>query len=319
MTASPEMVGAFLRGAGWGDAAREPLAGDWSTRRYERLRLGGRTAILMDAGDGRVDAFVRIDRWLRSRSLHAPEILGEDAALGLLLLEDLGDDLVARAIAGGADERLLYDLAVGAVLRFQESPPPEFLPPMTDSVLIGLLDLFLDLGGPELDEAERQTFRALWAGLLPRARLGDEVFLHRDYHAENLLWLPHEAGLWRLGLIDFQDAFAGPALYDLVSLVQDARRDVSPEVVEAVTRRYLAARPALDPEAAGDAIAILGGHRAMRILGVVGRLSRLRARSFPEGLVARVEGHLRAALGHPAMAELRRWLRQAYPTAAFSR
>ena len=319
MTRGVGAVGAFLDRAGWGQALRRPLAADWSTRRYERLRLNDHTAILMDAEGAPLDAFVRIDGWLRAEGIHAPEILAEDMPTGLLLIEDLGDELMARAIDRGADERLLYALALAAILRFQKPPPPDFLPPMTDAVLLALLDLFLDLEDLSLTEALRREFEDIWTGLLPRARIGGEVFVHRDYHAENLLWLPQESGLQRLGIIDFQDAFAGPALYDLVSLVHDARRDTAPAVAEAVVDGYLAARPGLDAEAVPEAMNILAAHRAMRILGVAGRLARVQGRRLPDALIARVEGHLRSALGHPALGRLQDWCRQTYPRVLVSR
>ncbi len=319
MTERDEAILVFLDRAGWGQAPRRPVAADWSTRRYERLAMDDRTAILMDADGVSLDAFVRIDRWLRAQCLHAPAILAEDATAGLLLLEDLGDDLVARAIARGADERLLYELALAAILRFQEPPPPAFLPPMTDAVLLGLLDLFLDLEEVSLTDALRQEFASVWTGLLPLARLGGEVFVHRDYHAENLLWLPEERGLQRLGVIDFQDAFVGPALYDLVSLVHDARRDLDPAVARAVVEAYLSARPGLDAERLPEAMAILSAQRAMRILGVAGRLVRVQGRRLPEALIARVEGHLRSALLHPTLGPLRDWCGEAYPRAVVSR
>jgi aminoglycoside/choline kinase family phosphotransferase len=319
LTPDGDAVRTFLERAGWSRAHRQPVAADWSTRRYERLRIEARTAILMDADGSPLDAFVRIDRWLRTHGLHAPEILAEEAPAGLLLLEDLGDDLMARAIARGADERRLYELALAAILRFQQPPPPGFLPLMTDTVMIGLLDLFLDHGDTSVAAGARRRFQDIWAGLLPRARVGGEVFLHRDYHAENLLWLPREAGLQRLGIIDFQDAFAGPALYDLVSLAQDARRDISPAVAAAVVDGYLAARPELDAEAAREATVILGAHRAMRILGVAGRLTRREGRRLPAAILARVEGHLRTALRHPVLEALHDWCRQAYPSVTVSR
>lgn len=301
-------IGAFLAAAGWADARRAALGADWSNRRYERLRRGGESAILMDAaGDSPVGAFVAVDRWLRGIGLHAPDLLAIDEPAGLLLLEDMGDGLLARVVREGADEQELYHLATDAILHFQAAAPPRFLPVLDEAGLLGLLDLYLDFAAPPLAPEARAAFAAIWRRLLPRARLGADVFLYRDYHAENLLWLPEERGLWRLGLLDFQDAFRGPAAYDLVSLIQDARREVAPEVAASVVARYLAARPALDPEALALAMAVLGAQRAMRILGVIGRLSSTRGRAFPAGMKARVLRHLVAALGHPALAELRHW------------
>jgi aminoglycoside/choline kinase family phosphotransferase len=298
----------FLAAVGWARAQRQALGADWSNRRYERIRLAGTSAILMDAaGDAPVGAFVAVDRWLRGIGLHAPELLGIDEPEGLLLLEDLGDALLARVVAEGGDELALYHLALDAILHFQDAEPPAFLPVLDEAGLLGLLDLYLDFATPLLPAEARAEFAGLWQGLLQQACHGAGVFLYRDYHAENLLWLPHEHGLWRLGLLDFQDAFKGPAAYDLVSLIQDARRDVAPEVAAAVVQRYLAARPAFDPESLAIAMAVLGAQRAMRILGVIARLTTTKGRTFPPGMKERVSGYLVAALAHPALAELRCW------------
>jgi aminoglycoside/choline kinase family phosphotransferase len=304
-------IGRFLAACGWGEAARVALGADWSNRRYERVRRASdATAILMDAaGDAPVGAFVAVGAWLRGIGLHAPEVLGADECARLLLLEDLGDDLLARVVAAGGNEGALYGLALEAVVRFQDAEAPGFLPALDEAGLLDLLDVYLEFAAPALPSEgdAREEFRAVWRGILPLARTGPDVFLYRDYHAENLLWLPREAGLWRLGLLDFQDAFKGPAAYDVVSLVQDARRDVSPAAAAAVVDAYLAARPGLGREELAAAMAVLGAQRAMRILGVIGRLAATRGRSFPKGMRERVRGHLGVSLAHPALAGLRAW------------
>ena len=309
----------FLAGAGWADAARRPLGADWSNRHYQRLRRDdGASAILMDSGDDApVGPFLAVGAWLRSVGLHAPEVFAADELSRLALLEDLGDDLLARVVERGGDEAALYRLALDAILHFQDATPPAFLPVMDEAGLLGLLDVYLDFAIPPTSEDERATFTAVWRELLPLARTGSDVFLYRDYHAENLLWLPAESGVQRLGLLDFQDAFLGPAAYDVVSLVQDARRGVSPAVAGMVVDAYLAARPGLDRERLELALAVLGAQRAMRILGVVGRLATTRGRVFPPGMRQRVRGHLEASLAHPALARLRVWYdRHAAPAEA---
>jgi aminoglycoside/choline kinase family phosphotransferase len=293
----------FLADAGWADAARRPLGADWSNRHYQRLRRGnGGTAILMDSGDDApVGPFLAVGAWLRSVGLHAPEVFASDETSRLALLEDLGDDLLARVVERGGDEAALYRLALDAILHFQDATPPTFLPVMDEAGLLALLDVYLDFAIPPTSGDERAEFAAAWGELLPLARTGPDVFLYRDYHAENLLLLPSGSGVRRLGLLDFQDAFRGPAAYDVVSLVQDARRDVSPAVAGMVVDAYLAARPGLERERLELALAVLGAQRAMRILGVVGRLMATRGRVFPAGMRRRVRGHLEASLAHPAL------------------
>lgn len=302
-------IATFLAAAGWSEARRMALGADWSTRRYERVTLGPRTAILMDSPpDQPVGPFVQVAAWLRSIGLHAPAILAGDEAAGLLLLEDFGDRLLARAIGEGADEAALYDLAVEALLRMQEATPPAWLPMLDAAGLLRLLDLFLEHAAPAGDAA---CFRAAWAWALETTPLGPARFLYRDYHAENLMLLADGPGLSSLGLLDFQDAHRGPRAYDLVSLVQDARRDVAPAVACRCVERFRSAC-GLDAETMDLQVAVLGAQRAMRILGVVARLEA-RGRAFPASLVERVRGHLGVSLTHPALAGLRAWCAAHYP------
>jgi N-acetylmuramate 1-kinase len=311
-------IRAFLTSAGWGGAERLPVGADWSHRRYERIRRGRDSVILMDASaDAPIGSFVLVGTWLRSIGLHAPEVLARDEFAGLLLLEDLGDSLLARVLEAGGDEPALYRCAVDVLLHCQRAEPPAFLPVMTDQRLIELLDLFLDHCAGELPDDPRQQFREIWTDLLPRGRLGPNVFLYRDYHAENLIWLPGEAGLWRMGLLDFQDAHLGPAAYDLVSLVQDARRDVGRAAAAIAVDRFLDARQDVDRVDLDAALAILGAQRAFRILGVAARLAG-QGRIFPPGLIDRVSTHLRTDLRHSALAPLLAWCGQHYPEAALS-
>jgi aminoglycoside/choline kinase family phosphotransferase len=249
---------------------------------------------------------VRIARWLGSHGLHAPAILAAAPDRGLLLLEDLGELSAAAALASGSDEPMLYRLATDILLHWQAAPPPGELPPMDEAALVALLELFLDHAVPGVPDAARALFRALWHQAIGPAMLGTPCFLYRDFHAENLMWCPRESGLRRLGLIDFQDAHVGPRLYDVASLVDDARRDLAPAVRRAVVARWREANPAHTGAAVDAALAVLSAQRATRILGVVARL-RERGRAFPEGLEQRVVGHLGAALRHPALRELAAW------------
>jgi aminoglycoside/choline kinase family phosphotransferase len=312
LNAQATAIAAFLDAAGWAGAASEPVSADWSTRRYLRLRKGGRSVVLMDSrADPSVGRFVAIGRWLRGLGLHAPEIVVADEMQGLLLLEDLGDRLLARAVEEGADEQHLYDLALEAILTFQRAEPPAFLPPMDDAALIALLDLFLDQRPMPPAAAARDGFRAVWSRLLPLCRRGRPGFLYRDYHAENLMVLGHGRTLWDLGLIDFQDGHVGPPVYDLVSLVQDARRDVPPAVAERVVERFRAVH-GLGRDEVEVMLAIMGAQRALRILGVAARLEQS-GRRLPAGILPRVRAHLRRNLSHPVMAPLRSWCARHYP------
>ena len=298
-------IAGFLQASGWGGAAARPLAGDASARRYLRLRLGDRGAVLMDAPPASgedIRPFLRIGAHLRGLGLSAPEVLAADPALGLALIEDLGDGLYARlAEADPAAEPPLYAAAADLLAALHDHPPPAELPAYAGPILGAQAALVVESYAPRPEAAE--DLAAAVTEACDRLAPGASVLMLRDFHAENLFWLPARAGVARVGLIDFQDAMAGHPAYDLVSLLQDARRDVAPETARATAARYAAATGET-PEALAAAMAALGALRQLRILGVFARLA---ARGRPEYLrfQPRVWRHLQAALAHPDLADLR--------------
>jgi aminoglycoside/choline kinase family phosphotransferase len=296
---------AFLRKHGFGDATRVPLAGDASARRYERLTGGPQPAILMlcppQIG---IERFIPVAKWLHQWRKSAPKVLHGDARIGHVLLEDLGDDLFSRVLAGGGDERLLYGAAVDLLVDLQRRPPPVDLPAYDDAWLLREAALLTEWYAPD---APGDDYRAIWQALLPHARVGADCFVYVDYHADNLLWLPEREGHARIGLLDFQDARLGPPAYDLVSLLEDARRDVPPSLAEAMIERYLAARADLEPEAFRAAYALLGAQRNCKILGLFSRLARRDGKPAYLELLPRVRGHLRRDPRHPLLAPLHAW------------
>lgn len=303
-------IQAFLTGAGWGAAERRHLAGDASDRRYERLRLGAATAVLMDNPPGGADdpaAFSAMAGHLRGLGLSAPAILAEDLGQGFLLLEDLGDDLFARLLqADPGREAELYAPAVDVLLHLQGAAPPAGLPNLTARDWAQAAGFALDwyafaATGEKPDAAE---FQAALAALLHAHADGPRVLILRDYHAENLLWLPGRAGLARVGLLDFQLGQLGQPGYDLVSLLQDARRDVSPATEAAMVARFAAARGD-DPEAFAAHYATLGAQRALRILGIFARLCLVAGKPGYVAFIPRVWDQLQRNLSHPALAGLR--------------
>ena len=311
----PAAIAAFLAAHGWGGATRAPLAGDASLRRYERLRDGdGRGAVLMDAPPPEdVRPFLRVAGLLRGWGYSAPRVLAADAERGLVLLEDLGDDLFSRLLASGraADEEPLYAAAVDLLVALQRRPPAadDPLPPYDDARMLEEVERLLLWYEPAagLGEAAREAYRRLWLDLFPLARVGPPRLVYVDYHADNLIWLPERAGHARVGLLDFQDARVGPPAYDLVSLLEDARRDVAPALAEAMIRRYLAARPELDPDSFRAAYVILGAQRNAKILGLFSRLARRDGKRRYLALQPRVRGYLERDLAHPALDALRGW------------
>jgi N-acetylmuramate 1-kinase len=295
----------FLERHGYGSATRTALAGDASARRYERLCGGPRSAILMHCPPQiSVEPFLHVAKWLHQWRMSAPQVIAADAKTGQVLLEDLGDDLFSRVLAQGGDERALYEAAVDLLVVLQSCPPPGGLPAYDDAWMLREAALLTEWYAPD---APADEYRAIWQGLLPHARAGAEGFVYVDYHADNLLWLPEREGHARIGLLDFQDARLGPPAYDLVSLLEDARRDVPPDLARAMVERYLAARPELDPQAFRAAYAVLGAQRNAKILGLFSRLARRDGKPAYLALLPRVAGHLKRDLQHPLLAPLRAW------------
>ncbi|CUH79533.1 aminoglycoside phosphotransferase family protein [Tropicibacter naphthalenivorans] len=283
-------------------AEKEPLAGDASSRRYTRLRHGDQTMMLMQDPDGDITLFARLARHLTGLGLSAPVIYARDTAKGEMLLEDLGDGLIARLSTDAETEKRLYLAATDALIALHQHPAPAGLTVATPDVLAQMIDLAFT-HYCDAPDALPTAVDALRPALERYAQPADVMIL-RDYHAENILWLPDRTGPARAGLLDFQDALQGHRAYDLISLLEDARRDVRPATVVACISHYLTATGL----AGGDfraSLAVLGAQRNLRILGVFARLARTRGKPHYIDLIPRVWGHLQTDLRHPALAPLR--------------
>lgn len=305
----------FLTAAGWGHAERTLLAGDASNRRYDRLRdpLTGKTAILMDSPPDRgedVRPFIRITHYLQSVGLSPPEIRAADTGNGFLLLEDLGNDLFARvARVKPGLERSLYEAATDTLIAMHRHAPPADMGSYDPQALAELAALSLDWyprgsAGAAVSPGERAAFCEELGTVLDEVRPERPVLILRDYHAENLLWLPMREGVKRVGLLDYQDAMLGHPAYDLVSLLQDARRDVPPDLREAMLSRYISVTGQEDGLFRA-ACAVLGAQRNLRILGVFARLSLHFGKPHYVDMIPRVWAHLMADLAHPRLSGLR--------------
>ena len=304
-------IAAFLDGAGWSAATREPLAGDASARRYDRLRQAGETAVLMDAAldpSGTL-AFVRLSDWLCAQGFSAPRVLAAAPATGLLLLEDLGDDLFARVLSRNPDlSERLYSAAIDMLAALQQRPPPPGLPVWNAATLGALTDPFVTAFAPRagIDPARAAAVPGAVSALAAELLGAQRVACLRDVHAENLIWLPARPGLAAVGLLDFQDAFLGHPAYDAVSLLFDARRDLPDGLPDRMLDRFAAATGA-EAESLRAAAALLTAQRNLRILGIFSRLAEAGKPGYLRH-APRVLGHLRRALRHPALAQLSRAL-----------
>ena len=309
----------FLADAGWADATLKPLAGDASARRYQRLTMGSQRAVLMDAppehGES-TERFARMARWLRQNGYSAPDILAEDNRAGFLLLEDLGDKLFARLIrTDPAMEATLYTAAVDFLVDLHRHPAPDFVAPLDSPALAELVALtpkwYLPGIGAEMNEAAGALPGTI-AELSSRIATGGMVTSLRDFHAENLIWLPERTGVARVGLLDFQDAVAAHPAYDLVSLLQDARRDVPPALERAMLNRYID-MTGVGADSFHPAYALLGAQRALRIIGVFARLTLHFGKPHYLAYMGRVWGYLQRNLAHPALSALNDAVRAGLP------
>ncbi len=307
----PAAATKFLADGGWGGAQLSPLAGDASFRRYFRAELGGRHAVLMDAPPPQEDVrpFVTMAEYLRRVGLNAPAIYARDMEQGLLLIEDYGSNRMREAVDAGREAELpLYQAITDVLIELHRHDPPADLRRHGLADWLDEVDLLIDWYGPYVGlDLPRDSFRAAWAAVL--TPVDDEatpwVTELRDYHAENVMLVDGARGLARFGLLDFQDARLGHPAYDLVSMLEDARRIVSPEVEAACLAHYVAAT-ARDDSFIRDYWA-LGAQRNTRILGLFCRLAvrdgKLGYKKYQPHMWDMVERDL----AHPHLAPVRAW------------
>jgi hypothetical protein len=311
-----DVIATFLAGAGWSGAQRAPLAGDASARRYERLTLGARTAVLMDAppeAGQDVRRFRDLADHLRGAGLSAPRLYAHDDDAGLLLLEDFGDGIFARLAEDSQEqEKRLYLAATDMLLALGEAEIPPYLaaftPPEMAMLIAPVFDFYAAPLGRDLPATERAAITALLERALTDHVPPAKVLSLRDCHAANLMHLPERSGTAQVGLLDFQDAVAAHPAYDLVSLLQDARRDVPRDLAEAAIARH-AARSGTPEAEFRAAYAAMGVQRQLRILGVFGKLSLMQGKPGYVRLMPRVWRHLQTCLSEPPLAELAEALR----------
>ena len=310
MNALPQGLAEFVAYAGWGGADIAPLPGDASFRRYFRLTKAGESAMLMHAPPPHEDPapFLHVARWLADHGMRAPAILAEDAGQGWVLTEDFGNDRMRDWLdEHPADERAAYAAAVEALAALHRLPPGPFAPYdmatyQREAAL--LIEWFCPAHGLEVDAA---GYAAAWEAVLTPliARQGPGVTVLRDYHAENIMLLGGQAAAPQ-GLIDFQDALVGHPAYDLVSLLQDARRDVSEDLETAMLMHYARSAGISDGEFIAD-YARLGAQRNAKIVGIFTRLDRRDGKPRYLDLIPRVWTVLERDLAHPALEPVAQW------------
>ncbi|MBT8458784.1 MAG: phosphotransferase [Boseongicola sp.] len=304
----------FLKNAGWDQAEQSLVTGDLSTRRYTRLSMHGSKAILMECDpetDASLRAFVKMTRWLRDLGLSAPEILSLDASTGHALLEDFGDAKLTTLITNDPScQKRNYNTILDVLVTIRNAPAPALKTP----------------DARELAEATKladEWYPGARTSLLDEFRVGLETVLReilnvpltvslRDFHADNIIWLDQRAPIQQPGLLDYQDAIITHPAYDLMSLITDARTDVSVDLRHEMIRAY-AARAGGDPEALAQSVAVLGAQRNLRILGIFARAARADAKTHQLAALPRVYGYLMDCCEHSTLAPFSVDLREALP------
>jgi N-acetylmuramate 1-kinase len=307
----PDALVPFLEEAGWGDAVVSPVAGDASFRRYFRVACdGGRKAILMHAPPPEEDIgpFVGVTHYLREHAFRAPEIFASDAVTGLLLLEDFGDVQMREFVDRHPEKQdSIYRQAVDTLVALDKAPIANVAPYDEAAYLreTGLLaEWYMPAMGIEVD---RVAYNELWSDALNPLYDAPKTTVLRDYHAENIMLLDGGGQ----GLIDYQDALVGHPAYDLVSILQDARRDVPPALERAMLEHY---RQAADPGYdLGLHYALLGAQRNTKIIGIFTRLWKRDGKARYLDFLPRMWGLLERDLAHPGLSALREWYDTAIP------
>jgi N-acetylmuramate 1-kinase len=311
----PANIEGFLETHGWGGAVLLPVAGDASFRRYFRVAApGARNAILMDAPPPHEDPkpFINIACYLSNAGFRAPQIYGKDLERGLVLIEDFGDVRMREFLDDNpADEIRIYKQAIDTLIDLKGAPAAD-VPPYDEAAYLREVRLLIEWYMPAMKLAvDEVAYNALWVKALtpitqaPRTK----VTVLRDYHAENIMLLEDGAQ----GIIDFQDALVGHPAYDLVSLLQDARRDVSADLERAMFDYYIAATQT--DASFGHSYALLGAQRNTKIIGIFTRLWKRDGKPRYLDFLPRMWGLLERDLQHPELADLKEWFDIHIPTA----
>lgn len=312
-----QMRNDFIQNLGWENAQITTVAGDASNRSYDRLTIpAGHSVILMNAPPEKgedVRPFVQILNVLRDNGLAAPELLAADIENGFLLLEDLGNDLFTQVCKTNSDiEPMLYKAAIDVLFKLHKIKTPLDVAPYNLTTYLREADLITEwyiptATGQTVQNVVADAYRSEITHACNLIQNTDPVLVLRDYHAENLLWLPDRDGLKKVGLLDFQDALIGHCAYDLVSLLEDARRDTSKQF-QADMKAYFIQNSGVNSEHFNYAYAAIGAQRNLKIIGIFARLCVRDAKPQYVDFIPRVWAHLQHDLCHPDLQSLKNWV-----------
>jgi aminoglycoside/choline kinase family phosphotransferase len=313
----------FVAEAGLDPANIQPLAADASFRQYFRV-TGQPPHVLMDAPPDKEDIvpFIAVGQHLNALGLSAPRTIVHNIEDGFLLSEDLGDDTFTRLLDKGTSEVDLYSAAIDVLVQLHAETAPQTItidngpnfsvPPYNDTTLLTeaclLTEWYLPACGIDISDESVEQFKSHWLSLFDACRVGPEVLVLRDYHVDNLMMLEGRTGNAQVGLLDFQDAVIGPAAYDLVSLLQDCRHCVPPDIETAMLDRYLDARSDLEPTAFRRAYMIMGAQRQTKIIGIFTRLWKRDGKPDYVRMIPYLWDLLDRVLTAPDLADIKQWM-----------
>lgn len=327
MTERENILGKFLSDNGWQNIKMVNIAGDASFRKYFRLSNGDSRVILMDAPPPQEDVrpFINIARFLKSNGYSAPDIIASDEENGFLLLEDLNDDRYTRilsdksSLSEAPSEEKLYKAAIDVLISLYECEYPSSAMKKYDNTLLMkeallLTEWYLPLIYEESKIKQlEEEYVEIWNNLLPLTHMDKEVVVCRDYHADNLMWLPEREGIKKVGMLDFQDAVIGSPAYDLVSLLEDARRDVDFDFAEKMISYYLERNKEIDKEKFLLSYAVLGAQRNCKIVGIFSRLAIRDNKADYLNFIPRVWNYITHGIKHPPLNSLKLWVDKNIP------
>jgi len=308
----------FLRETGWANCTRYKLPNDASFRNYERLALNDETVILMDAyhPSENIQDFSEIAHHLVELGYSAPKIIAEDRKSNLMLLEDFGSDTFSRILRSSKNEKVLYTLATDFLIEFHTRADvviPKKIECYHEAMFLDEVKLFLDwyvpnILGSVLSEDSKTEYMTVWREILPYGLNVPKTLVLRDFHVDNLIYLPKRVGVGACGLLDFQDAVKGPVTYDLVSLLEDARRDISADLIEEMHELYLSSFKNFNRNNFFTSMAVLAAQRHTKVIGIFTRLFQRDGKSNYLVHIPRVWQMLENACMHPVLSPLKRWL-----------
>lgn len=313
----------FLKSCNLNNVERIKLKADASNRRYERIIASeDKSFILMDAPPEKEETipFMKMANFLKENDFSAPLILESDSDKGFILLEDFGDDSFNNILLGKSNlsstlsEEKIYEKAIDVLINLHGIQAPKIsLPHYSEDLLIKESNQFIDwyvatLNGQSLESELKEEFNFILKQLFLVTKIYPDVVVLRDYHVDNLMWLNDRVSYRKVGLLDFQDAVIGSPIYDLISLLEDARRDVSPQLTEHMINRYLKAHPNYSRKDFNMVYAILAIQRNLKIAGFCARQAASNKNPFYLTLLPRVWGYINNDLKHPLLHPLKNWL-----------